>query len=63
MRRQYGSEACAGSGNSYTRGAKVAELESLIGQRVHACVNETIEIALPKEGLSLNAANAKGDSR
>ena len=48
IHRLYGNEAFAGNGNTYTHEAKIAELERLIGQ-------QTIEIALLKKGLSLNA--------
>lgn len=61
IHRQYGSEAFAGNGNTYTHEAKIAELERLIGQRVHACVNKTIEIALLKKGLSLNVHSKDGN--
>lgn len=50
LHRQYGNEAFAGNGNTYTHEAKIAELERLIGQ-------QTIEIALLKKGLSLNTAH------
>ena len=56
IHRQYGQEAFAGNGNTYTHEAKIAELERLIGQ-------QAIEIALLKKGLSLNHTNGRNGEK
>lgn len=56
LHRQYGSEAFAGNGNTYTHEAKIAELERLIGQ-------QAIEISLLKKGLSLSQTNGRSGGK
>lgn len=56
LHRQYGSEAFAGNGNTYTYEAKIAELERLIGQ-------QAVEISLFLEGLFLSQSNGRSGNK